>query len=69
MTNLLQPNSNHPFIYLLYFKFVNMLGKSIINDGYGRPTISLSKTSINNGGLVKIFQASFDKPILEGLLQ
>ena len=31
-------------------------------------TLSLSMTSITNGGLVKTFEASFDKPVLRGLL-
>ena len=69
------------FIYLFCFKFVNVLGKSTINDGglalclsmtninYGRLTLSLSMTSINNGGLVKTFEVSFHKPVLERLFQ
>ena len=68
------------FIYLFCFKFVNVLGKSTINDGgltlnfsmtninYGRLG-SFSMTSINNGELVKTFEASFDKPMLGALFQ
>jgi len=41
------------FIYLFCVKFINVLGKSIIN----------------NSGLVKAFKAPFDKPILGGLFQ
>ena len=41
------------FIYLFCVTFINVLGKSIIN----------------NGGLVKAFKAPFDKPILGGLFQ
>ena len=58
-----------------------MLGKSTINDGglalslsmtsinYGRLALNLSMTNINNSGLVKTFEASFDKPMLGRLIQ
>ena len=55
------------FIYLFCFKFFNVFGKSTINDG--GLVLSLSMTCINNGGLVKTFEASFDKPMLGGLFQ
>ena len=66
------------FIYLSCFKFLNVLGKSTINDGvlalndsinYGRLASSLSMTSINNGGLVKTFEVPFNKPMLGELFQ
>ena len=44
-----------------------MLGKSTINDG--ELALTLLMTTINNGGLVKTFKASFDKPVLGGLFQ
>ena len=55
------------FIYLFCFKFVNVLGKSTIYGG--GLALSLSMTSINNSGLVKTFEAPFDKPMLGGLFQ
>ena len=51
------------------FKCVNVFGKSTINDGVLVLSllmialiINFVKDSINYGGLVKTFEASFDKP-------
>ena len=75
--------TTHLFIQLhLFVLFQVLLGKSTIDDGalasimfvndsinYGRLALSLSMTSINNGGLVKTFEAPFDKPMLGWLFQ
>ena len=57
------------FIYLFYFKFFNVLTKSSINDG--GLALSLSITSINNGGFVKTLKhpLTSNKPMLGELFQ
>ena len=42
------------------------LSFSITSINYDRLVLSLSMISINNGGFVKTFEVSFDKPMLGG---